>query len=161
MKKKICSNTKGDFMKTVFALFTALFIVSAFAAGDDHMIESNVDSLVRGAYNWNKTKSRGKGADNNTELDLTLNYAYKFRPHWQLGTRLNYLKDQITSTENYGFQVGGFWNHDTDFANSMYVSFFTGLNWDHSYNLSSANGRNDEKWASTLAVGKRFSLCLL
>ncbi len=35
-------------------------------ASDDHMIESNVDSLVRGALSFNKSKTRGSSADNDS-----------------------------------------------------------------------------------------------
>lgn len=125
--------------------------------GDMHMIESNVDSLVRGAYSFDKSKSRGKSADNDSQLDLVLNYAVKFKDKWQGGVRLNYLKDTDTNgdTEDYGFQVGAIYNFSENLMDSMFVSLFTGLEWNKFYD--SAN-KDDEIWKTTLAFGKRFSL---
>ena len=126
-------------------------------ATDQHMIESNVDSLVRGAYSFDKTKTRGSSADNDSQLDLVLNYAVKFKDKWQGGVRLNYLKDtaQAGDTENYGFQVGAFYNFSENLMESMYVSLFTGLDWLNTY--GSGNPR-DEVWKTTFAFGKRFGL---
>ncbi|MFL5785060.1 MAG: hypothetical protein ACJ76H_10645 [Bacteriovoracaceae bacterium] len=153
--------------KTIYALVTALLLSSAYAqtsdttsgdqAGDDNMIESNIDSLVRGSLNFDKSKTRGKEADNDTQLDLVLNYARKFSKQWQWGTRLNYKKDTSTpgDTENYGFQVGVFYNFSENLQEALYLSLFTGLEWDHIYGRTQFR---DEVWKSTFAVGKRFGL---
>lgn len=127
------------------------------AGGDQHMIESNVDSLVRGAYSFDKTKQRGSSADNDSQLDLVLNYAVKFKDNWQLGTRLNYLKDTGSGgdQEDYGFQVGAFYNISENLMESMYVSLFTGLEWRNTYGPGNPK---DEVWKTTLAFGKRFGL---
>ncbi len=173
-------------MKTILALATVLLMGSAYAqsdydssssnswgdnyssdmgtgqgassGSDMHMIESNVDSLVRGAYSFDKTKQRGSSADNDSQLDLVLNYAVKFKDNWQLGTRLNYLKEtaQAGDTENYGFQVGAFYNFSDNLQEAMYVSLFTGLDWLHTY--GAAGNPRDEIWKTTLAFGKRFGL---
>jgi hypothetical protein len=153
---------KGESMKTIIALATALLLSTAYAqtsdqAGDENMIESNVDSLIRGAYSFDKSKSRGKNADNDSELDLVLNYARKVTPKWQLGGRLNYLKDTSAAgdEERYGFQIGAFYNFSENLQESMYLSLFTGLEWDKFY---SGGNANDEIWKSTFAFGKRFGL---
>lgn len=162
--------------KTLVAATTALFMSSAFAVDynntgmgtgegetstgkDMHMIESNVDSLVRGAYSFDKSKTRGSSADNDSQLDLTVNYAIKWRENWQFGTRLNYLKgtDNNGDQENYGFQVGAFYNFSPNLIQSFYVSLFTGLDWQHTYDGPAGNTR-DEVWKTTLAAGKRFTL---
>lgn len=170
--------------KTILAVATALLMTSAFAdgsyrsgwfgnnrgtgmgtgqsasgGGDTHMIESNVDSLIRGAYSFDKTKTRGSSADNDSQADLVLNYAFKFHDNWQLGTRLNYLKQtaQAGDIENYGFQIGAFYNFSENLMQSFYISLFTGLEWQRTYGGASGNPR-DEIWKTTLAGGKRFTL---
>ncbi len=124
---------------------------------DQHMIESNVDSLVRGAYSFDKSKTRGSSADNDSQLDLVLNYAVKFKDNWQGGVRLNYLKDTASAgdREDYGFQVGAFYNFSENLMESMYLSLFTGLEWNNFYGSGTAD---DEVWKTTLAFGKRFGL---
>jgi hypothetical protein len=131
----------------------------AGSQNDTHMIESNVDSLIRGAYSFDKSKSRGADADNDSQLNLVLNYAVKFKERWQGGVRLNYLKGTRSTgdTENYGFQVGGFYNFSDNLTEAMYVSLFTGLDWNHTYGGPSGQIR-DEVWKTTLALGKRFGL---
>ncbi len=172
-------------MKSILALATVLLMGSAYAqsdyessssqswgdsfstgsgtgqgaatGGDMYMIESNVDSLIRGAYSFDKSKSRGKSADNDSELDLNLNYAMKFMDKWQGGVRLNYLKDTDSSgdREDYGFQVGAFYNFNDNLQESMYLSLFTGLEWNNFYGTGTAD---DEVWKTTFALGKRFGL---
>lgn len=171
-------------MKKILVLATALLMSSAFAesnygssngwgmgsstgmgtgqtdAGHDtHMIESNVESLIRGAYSFDKSKSRGAAADNDSQLDLVLNYAWKFKDRWQAGVRTNYLKGTRSTgdTENYGFQVGGFYNFSENLMESFYLSIFTGLQWNHTYGGPSGQVR-DEVWKTTFAGGKRFTL---
>ncbi len=147
--------------KMIFAAVTALLLCTAqgaFAVGSDqNMIESNVDSLVRGAYSFDKSKNRGSDADNDSQLDLVLNYAMKVYNNWQLGTRLNYLKDTNSSgdIEDYGFQLGAFYNLEENFMDSMYFSLFTGLNWNNQYGNGNAR---DEVWKTSLAFGKRIGL---
>ncbi len=171
-------------MKTILALATVLLMGSAYAqsdygssdsswgdnfssgsgtgqgtatGGDQHMIESNVDSLIRGAYSFDKSKTRGSSADNDSQLDLVLNYAMKIKDNWQAGVRLNYKKDTDSSgdTEDYGFKVGAYYNFDDNLMESMYLSLFTGLEWSKFYGSGTAD---DEVWKTTLAFGKRFGL---
>jgi len=156
-------------MKTIIALGTALLLMgSAFAqdgmgsgAGYKHMFEFNADSVLRGIFSFDKSKTPGNSADNDTQLDLRLNYAYALpeMPRIQLGGRVNYLKDTNTAgdIENYGFQVGGIWNHTADLQNSMYASLYLGMLWNRVYG-SAAGNTMDEVLQSTLAVGKRFSM---
>ena len=155
-------------MKTIFALGAALLLMgSAFAqnggvgAGYKHMFEFNADSVMRGIFSFDKSKTPGNASDNDTQLDLRLNYAYALEqlPRIQLGGRVNYLKDTNTSgdIENYGFQVGAILNHSADLQNSIYASLYLGMIWNQVYGSASGNTM-DEVMQSTLAVGKRFSL---
>lgn len=132
---------------------------SADAGNDTHMIESNVDSLIRGAYSFDKSKNRGSSADNDSQADLVLNYAFKFHDRWQFGTRLNYLHRtaQLGDQENYGFQLGLFYNFSENLMQSFYLSLFSGLEWQRTYGSSAGNPR-DEVWKTTFAAGKRFTL---
>ena len=154
-------------MKTIIALGTALLLMgSAFAqdgmgsgAGYKHMFEFNADSVLGGLFSFDKSKTPGKDADNDTELKLDLNYAYSLptMPRLQLGGRVNYLKDTNSSgdIENYGLQVGAIWNHSADLQNSLYASLYLGMLWNKEYG---GGGGNDEVRVSTIAVGKRFSM---
>jgi hypothetical protein len=153
-------------MKTIIALGTALLLMgSAFAqeggngAGYKHMFEFNADSVLKGALSFDKSKTPGKDADNDTQLDLNLNYAYALptMPRLQLGGRLNYLKDTNSGgdIENYGLQVGAIWNHTADLQNSLYASLYLGMLWNKEYG---SDGGNDEVRVSTIAVGKRFAM---
>lgn len=153
-------------MKTIFAMAAALLISGSalaqdFGAGYRHMFEFNADSVLGGLFSFDKSKTPGKKADNDTELDLRLNYAYSLpsMPRIQLGGRLNYLKDTNTAgdIENWGFQVGAIWNHSADLQNSMYASLYLGMLWNRVYG-SAAGNTMDEVRQSTIAIGKRFSM---
>lgn len=159
-------------MKTIYALVVALFASSAIAqsANPKHMFEFNADSVLRGLISFDKSKTPGSSADNDTQLDLNLNYAYALSmfPNLQLGSRIKYQKGTDVGRgdfEDYGLEVGGIWNFATsmetlDLANSAYVSLYLGLGWANNYgNDSSINvARKDEVLSSTVALGKRFGL---
>ncbi len=157
-------------MKTIFAaVATALLMGSAFAqegtspmaspSGSRHMFEFNADSILRGIISFDKSKTRGNSADNDTQLNLNLNYAYSLptMPRLQLGGRMLYLKDVNSSgdVESYGAQVGAILNHTADLENSAYASLYLGMLWDREYQTG---GGNDETRIATAAVGKRFSM---
>jgi hypothetical protein len=160
-------------MKAILAMATAaLMMGSAYAqtgslasmaptssSGTRHMFEFNADSVLRGVFSFDKSKTTGQNADNGIALDLSLNYAYSLpsMPRLQLGGRLNYLKDTNSAgdIENYGFMVGGIWNSTSDLQNSIYASLYLGMGWDHEYG---SGGKNDELLTSILALGKRYSM---
>lgn len=155
-------------MKTIFALATALFVGSAFAQQPNnpkHMFEFNVDSVLQGFFSVDSSKSRGAESDNDTQLNLNLNYAYQLpvAQRFQLGGRLDYNKDSLAGRgdfEDYGFEVGAFYNFSSDeqvdLMKSYYASLFVGLNWANNY--SGVGERDDEVFTTTLAVGKRIPL---
>jgi hypothetical protein len=167
---------KGIIMKTIFALVTALCVGSAFAdmhvpselkastSPTAHMFEFNADSVLQGVLSLNKSKTKGTGATNDAQLNLHLNYAYSLAnmPRLQLGGRLDYGKGTQAGRghfEDYGFQVGAILNHSTDLMNSYYASLYLGLGWDNTYgNSGYGNGKRDEVFSKTLAVGKRIAL---
>lgn len=88
-------------MKTIFALATAIFVGSAFAqtgtsgtattsgtgstgstmadapvAGQPkHMLSFGTDGSILGKLSFEKSKVKGSDADNDTNLDLAVNYA--------------------------------------------------------------------------------------
>lgn len=148
-------------MKTIFALATALFVGSAFAQ-TTHMFEFNADSVLKGVLSFDKSKTRGSSADNDTQLGLNLNYAYSIptMPRLQIGGRANYEKGTAGGRgdfEDYSMQVGAIVNMWEDLRDSPYASLYVGYGWDNTYG-SAAAGRKDEVMTTTLAVGKRFSL---
>src|SRR4051812_33537278 len=120
-------------MKTIFALAAAALLAgSAYgqtgatsSSGTRHMFEFNADSVLQGILGFDKSKSKGNSADNNTQLNLDLNYAYSLEsmPRLQLGGRLNYMKGTVAGrgdAEDYGFQVGAILNHTADLQNALY-----------------------------------------
>lgn len=159
-------------MKTILAaVATALLMSSAFAqegsspmassSGSRHMFEFNADSVLQGILSFEKSKTRGSSADNDTQLDLTLNYAYSLptMPRLQLGGRMNYTKGTEAGRgdlEDYGAEVGAILNHSADLRNSFYASLYLGLGWANTY--GGANSGTDEILTSTVAVGKRFGM---
>jgi hypothetical protein len=157
-------------MKTILILAAALVMGTAYSqspidssTGTRHMFEFNADSVLGGLFSLDKSKTPGSSADNDSELDLRLNYAYQLPmiPRVQLGVRFNYLKDTNSSgdVENYGFQVGGIYNDSNDLRNSIYASLYVGMNWNNEFgsNLGAGN-LDDEVLISTVAVGKRYSM---
>lgn len=160
-------------MKTISAVAAAaLMMGTAYAqtgsapmgssTGTRHMFEFNADSMLKGVLSFDKSKTKGQSADNDTALNLNLNYAYSLEtmPRLQLGGRLNYAKGAVSGrgdAEDYGFQVGAILNHSEDLQNSIYASLYLGMNWANTYGPSTV-GRKDEVLLSTIAVGKRFSL---
>ena len=157
-------------MKTILALATALIMGTAVAqegsspldssTGSRHMFEFNADSILQGVLSFNKVKNNGQKADNDTALNLKLNYAYSLpqMPRIQVGTRFMYEKGNVTGqgdAENYGLALGAIYNHSADLRNSIYLSLYAGLGW---YNTYGAGLNDDEVLTTTLALGKRFSL---
>jgi hypothetical protein len=148
-------------MKTILALTTALLMSSSVFAQTTHMFEFNADSVLQGVLSFDKSKTRGNSADNDTQLGLNLNYAYSIptMPRLQIGGRLNYEKGTEGGRgdfEDYSAQVGAIVNMWDDLRDSPYASLYVGYGWDNTYGVS--EGRKDEVLTSTLAVGKRFAL---
>lgn len=155
-------------MKTILALFFALFVGSALAQSDpQHMIEFNAENLIQTTLSFDKSHLKGEGTDNDTQLDLNFNYAYAmpWNRRIQLGSRINYNKGTESSLgdfENYGFDVGaiynftGSMNEPVDLLNTAYVSLFVGIGWANEY--SGVADRKDESTKTTLALGRRFNL---
>lgn len=132
------------------------------ATGSGHMFEFNADSIIQGVLSFDKSKTRGSAADNDTTLNTDLNYAYSLEnmPRIQLGGRVSYFKGAVAGrgdAEDYGVQVGIIGNHTNDLQNSYYASLYLGMDWANSYG-SSTSSRRDEVLLSTIALGKRFSL---
>lgn len=156
-------------MRTILALFSALFLGTAIAQSDPgHMIEFNAENLVQTTLSFDKSRSKGVGTDSDTQLDFNMNYAYAlpWMRKLQLGTRINYNKGTepgFGDFENYGVDVGAIYNMSgqnrtgpIDLMNSAYVSLYLGLGWANEY--SGISDRKDEFTKTTLALGKRFDL---
>lgn len=125
-----------------------------------HMFEFGADSSLFGLLSFDKSKTRGNESDDDTQLNLDLNYAYSLpmHPRLQLGVRGLYLKDvnSLGDQENWGAQVGAIFNLSDDLQNSAYASLYLGMLWNHDYGSSQA--ADDEVRIGTVAIGKRFSL---
>lgn len=151
-------------MKKLLPLgLAALFTVPAFAqdsSGQRHMFTFDADSILQGVWSFDRSKRPGSSPDNDTELNLQLNYFYTLPAlsKLQVGGSISYLKDTNWNgdVENYGAQVGGIWNFQDDFSQAWYVKGLVGLMFNHQYGSDDAG--NDETYNFTAAVGKRFSL---
>jgi hypothetical protein len=158
---------KGIVMKTILALATALIVGSAFAqtsstepvAGQPrHMLEFNADSILQGVLSFDKTKTPGKANDNDTSLDLRLNYAYLVHRNMQLGIRGTFQSgvQNALDREVFGAEVGAIWNFQPEhIMNSIYASGYVGGLYSQTFGTDS--GR-DEVYTGTLALGKRFDM---
>lgn len=155
-------------MKKIIAALSCLFVGSAFAqtsGGPTHMFEFNADSVLGGLVSLDKSKSRGKSADNDVQFDFNLNYAYSLpgMPALQLGGRVNYNKGTEGGRgdfEDYGLEVGAIYNFNPgmnalDLMNSTYVSLYLGYGWNNNYTSPRSK---DEIRSATIAVGRRFAL---
>jgi hypothetical protein len=156
-------------MKKILTLAVAsLFSFGAYAQSANnpkHMINFAVDDLFLGTLNFDSSKSRGQQSDNDTQLDLDLNYAYQLPMlrNLQVGAKVNYQKGSESGRgdfEDYGADVGAYWNFqftgkELDLKNAYYASLFVGYGWANTYTSGS---NDDEVFRTTGALGKRFSL---
>jgi hypothetical protein len=158
---------KGIFMKKVLAVFPAMLCSVAFAqSAPRHMVDFSANSLIQTTLSFQHSKVRGEDGDNDTQLDINLNYAYALPmvPRLQLGTKINYDKGTDTTAgdyEDYGFKIGAIFNlsdwnsmDQVDLMNSVYASLYLGLNWANEY--SGVGDRKNETRTTTLALGKRW-----
>jgi hypothetical protein len=153
-------------MKRILALTLAtLTAMPAFAdenASDmKHMLTFDADSIIQGVWSFQKSKTPGRKADNDTTLKLDLNYFYALdmHPKLQVGGSVNYGKttNYLGDNENYGFKVGAIYNTSENLTQSFYGKALVGMDWNRTYGSSSGNSM-DEVLNWTLAVGKRMSL---
>jgi len=155
-------------MKTIIALAAALTVGAAYAqtsgTGHTHMFEFSSSTVEKGVLGFKQTKTPGNRSENTSEWNLGVNYAYSIpaMPAIQLGGRLNYLKDNSSSTdtENYGAAILAYWNFRDgngalDLSNSLFAKVLVGMSWINRYG-SSAN--NEELTNAEIALGKRMSL---
>ncbi|HLW57531.1 MAG TPA: hypothetical protein VKY27_09105 [Bacteriovoracaceae bacterium] len=155
-------------MKKTLAVLSALLVSSAYAqtsGGPSHMFEFNADSVLGGLVSLDKSKTRGKSADNDVQFDFDLNYAYSLpaMPQIQLGARVNYNKGTEGGRgdfEDYGLEVGAIYNFNPgmntlDLMNATYLSLYLGMGWNNNYTSPRSK---DEVRSATVALGRRVSL---
>ncbi|MFP5387168.1 MAG: outer membrane beta-barrel protein [Bacteriovoracia bacterium] len=155
-------------MKKFFVLAAvSAFSVAASAQTNDpkHMINFDVGSVLQGSLNFDSSKARGQSSDNDTQLQLDLNYAYQLPmlKNVQAGIRFDYTKDTASGRgdyEDYGADIGAYWNfqrsgQELDLRNSFYASLFVGYGWANTY---TAGTNDDEVFRTTAAFGKRIDL---
>lgn len=128
----------------------------AAAEGVRHMFEFNVDSVLAGAFSFDKSKVRGSSPDNDTKANLSLNYAYGLASFLQVGTRFNYFSGISggSDVENFDISIGGILNNKEDFTQTAYLSLYLGAGFAQDFG---ATTRDDLRFA-TLALGKRLPL---
>lgn len=128
------------------------------------MINFDVESNPLGNLVFDSSKARGQESDNDTQLFLSINYAYQLPgvERLQLGARFEYEKATNPGRgdfEDYWGEIGGYWNFGNvdggDLSRAYYASLFIGYGWDNTY---TAGTSDDEYFSSTVAVGKRFSM---
>jgi hypothetical protein len=125
--------------------------------GQRHMFEFNVDSAMRAAVSFDKIKTKGTSSDNNTNSDISFNYAYGVHRFLQAGVRFNYFTGVKGSEdeEDLALSFGAILNSSEDFTNAGFVSLYVGGGWAQQFGDNSS--RDDLRFA-TLAIGKRFPL---
>lgn len=125
--------------------------------GMRHMFEFNVDSALRAAISFDKIKTKGASSDNNTNSNLSFNYAYGVHRFIQAGMRFNYFSgvNGTEDEENMDFSVGGILNSSEDFTNAAFVALYVGAGWAQQFGNDAS--RDDLRFA-TLSVGKRIPL---
>lgn len=134
--------------------------VPAAAEGMRHMFEFNIDTVESAAISFDKIKTRGQDADNGTNIDLNMNYAYGVHPNLQIGTRFEFFSGIKGSedVENLSLSVGGIFNTNSDFTRSPFISLYVGAGWAQQFGNDSS--RDDLRFG-TLSLGKRFPLEML
>lgn len=159
-------------MKRILSLILAtLTALPAFAqeGGRDmkHMLTFDADSIIQGVWSFQKSKTPGRSADNDSALKLNLNYFYSLdrHPNLQVGGGVNYAKTTNSNgdNENYGFKLGAIYNMSENLTQAFYGKVLVGMDWNRQYGATGASGGKagnalDEVLNWTLAVGKRMSL---
>lgn len=148
-------------MKLLIAVVALAASLSAVAQSK-HMVSFGTSNQTLGSLAWNSEKSRGSDAEEDKSIFLMGNYAYSLNDHIQVGGNLNYtsFKFSTDNSESYGFQVGGYYNLNSDFRKSMYASVFAGWDWGYDNSKFSDVSRT-ETFKTTVAVGHRYPLSFL
>lgn len=174
---------KGDVMKTILALTTALALGTAYAQtpqknspnstndyfkiapqqqqaaeGQRHMVEFNGDFIPTFIYSLERSKTKGSEADNESGANLKFNYAYTLHPNLQVGGKLSYFNGVSGNTdqEEMTLSAAAWFNTKAgDLQNSPYISVALGTGWAQTYG---SNGGRDDLWLASIAFGKRFAL---
>lgn len=134
-------------------------MVPMAAQGMRHMLEFSPETMEAAVLSFDRIKSKGSDADNGTNLNFDMNYAYGIAPNVQVGARFHYLSglSGANPSEGLNIQVGGIYNFDTDFTQSLYASLYLGAGWQQQFGNK---GSRDDLRYMTLAVGKRFPLTM-
>ena len=127
------------------------------AQGMQHMFEFNIDSIEAAALSFDKIKTQGQDADNGSNLNLSLNYAYGVHTFLQAAVRFDYFSgvNGTEDEENMNLAVGGILNFDENFEQALYTSLYVGAGWAQQFGDGAS--RDDLRFA-TLSVGKRMPL---
>lgn len=126
-------------------------------AGSRHMFEFNIDSAMAAAISYDKIKTKGSSADNETNYDLNLNYFFGVHPNLQVGARFDYFKGlgAVEDIETLTLDVGGYWNFDEDFSSAIFLGAFVGAGWAQQFGNDASR---DDLRQATVSAGKRFPL---
>jgi hypothetical protein len=125
--------------------------------GSRHMFEFNIDSAMRAAVGFDKTKVRGGSSDNSTNYEFDLNYFYGVHRLLQVGFRFEYFNGlgRATDLERVDLQVGAYLNSEEDFSRAAFIGGFVGGGYSQTYGNQ---GARDDLRSATISVGKRFPL---
>lgn len=127
--------------------------------GVRHMLEFSPETMEAAVLSFDRIKSKGSDADNGTNLNFNVNYAYGVSQNIQAAARFHYLSGLAGAnpTEGLNMQFGGIYNFIPDFTQSSYVSLFLGLGYQQQFGN---NGSRDDLRYMTFAFGQRFPLTM-
>lgn len=179
--KSNLNQRKGDVMKTILALVTAMSFGAAYAQsnqgqrwggmvdieerqeakapeGQRHMIEFNANSVPSLIWAFTKDKTKGTSSDNDSDVIFDMNYAYAIHPNIQVGGRFNYFSGVSGNqdTEELGLAAVGWFNTKAnDLQNSPFLSVSVGAGYAQTFETG---GTRDDLITSSISAGKRFSM---
>jgi hypothetical protein len=150
----------------VSALSLGAFAQDSTWQEQNSMMNFNVDSIFQGTLNLDSSKVKGMDGDNDTQLQLSLNYFHALPNlrNLQVGGLVNYQKGTETGRgdfEDYGAAIGAYWNfqmspEDTlNLRTAWYVGALLGYGWNNTYGTERSD---DEFVTTTVAFGKRVPL---
>lgn len=147
-------------MKLLIVAIALVMSASAFA--QKHMVQVGTDNTTIGNLSWESSKTRGSNSTEDKSAYIFANYAMTLTDHIQAGVKANYSKFKFGgsgngSSEQYGIQVGGVYNLNSDLKNALYASLYLGWDWGR----QTYQNQGTEVFNTSVAIGKRFPLSFI
>ena len=143
-------------------ILAVAMVMSSAAFAQKHMVQFGTDNPTIGNLAWESEKTRGSDSEEYKSHYIFANYAMALTGHIQVGVKGSLSGSSVGSDKSseYGFQVGGIYNLNSDFKRSLYASVYVGWDWGYENSKSSEIERT-ETFNTTVAVGKRYPLSFI